>query len=826
MPRRYLAFSALLCLVVTGLAARSEGAFPTLYLKPVVLQQIHSPTNIISAPDGSGRLFVCDQPGQIWIVQNGMLLPTPFLDISSKMVPIGTGYAERGLLGMTFHPGYADVESLGFGKFYLYYSALNATATVHPSNPQNHVSVLAEYQVSPTNANSALLASERILLTFGQPQSNHNGGQIEFGPDGMLYVATGDGGSSNDNNAGHTGGSAPVPRPTTALGNAQDRTNLLGKILRINPQEPDGAGPQTYTVPSDNPFVNDGTPGLKKEIYAYGLRNPWRFSFDTGPGGTGRLFCCDVGQDRIEEVNLIVAGGNYGWRYLEGTEMPSFSSGATVNPMPHPGGTLIPPITEYAHPGITGSSLPQLGLSGTGGYVYRGAAIPELQGKYVFGDYGATGGAPAGRLMGLEETAPGSGVFNLTEAIPLLGGNPFSLRVMCLGQDEAGELYVGTKISDGVKTLEEGLPNGGLYQLVAAETAPTPVVLEAVKDTSLFSETGPGGVELSNGKGPLFAGLNAGSQLRRALLAFDLSSVPASTRFASVILRLNVTGSAGVVDSSFRASTLNRVLESWGEAATISLTGGVSAQPGDPTWRQSAFSSSSPVFWMEHGGTYVTQTSASTTIRQTGPHTWQGPRMIQDIHQWMNAPATNHGWVLLSDEELLGQDKQIASRESAPGDRPTLTLIPATGYEAFLASYFPARRTGEFLDPAGDTDGDGIADQIEYAYGLNPVAFDEDDGFEVTSGPLISGSRAVTVSFRRDTAAVDLTYRLQFGSQLTAWTTLAESANGASAVGKNGGTVESETVLSGSLRLVTVSVSLGGDQAQRHFFQLAVQRQP
>jgi hypothetical protein len=350
------------------------------------------------------------------------------------------------------------------------------------------------------------------------------------------------------------------------------------------------------------------------------------------------------------------------------------------------------------------------------------------------------------------------------------------------------------------------------------------VVLEAVKDTSIFSESGSS--ELSNGTGPLFAGSNAVSQKRRALLAFDLSSVPTNTRFASAILCLNVTQASGAAGSGVRFSSLNRVLEPWGEAATFSTTGGVSAQPGDATWLQSAFSSSSPVLWTNEGGTYATQTSASTAIRMTGPHTWQGPQMVQDAHQWLNASATNHGWLLRSDETLDGRDKQFASRESAPGDRPTLTLIPATGYEAFLATHFPARRIGEFLDPASDTDGDGIAHQIEYAYGLNPMAFDEDDGFEVTSGPLISGSRTVTVTFRRDTAAVDLTYRLQFGSQLTAWTTLAESVNGAATVGQNGGTVESETVLSGSLRLVTVSVSLAGDEARRHFFQLAVQRQP
>ncbi|MCP5556474.1 MAG: PQQ-dependent sugar dehydrogenase [Verrucomicrobiaceae bacterium] len=228
-----------------------SAAFPALYLKPVVQQQFHAPTNIIDAPDSSHRLFVTDQPGQIYIIEGGMMRPQPFLDISSKCVPLSTGYDERGLLGMAFHPGYDNPVSPGYRKFYLYYSAPTATPTNNPTTPQNHVSVLAEYQVSPTDPNTADIGSERILLTFGEPQSNHNGGQLQFGPDGMLYFSTGDGGSSNDNNSGHTG--VTTGRPTDNLGNAQDRTKYLGKICRIDPIDPDGAGPLTYTIPADNP---------------------------------------------------------------------------------------------------------------------------------------------------------------------------------------------------------------------------------------------------------------------------------------------------------------------------------------------------------------------------------------------------------------------------------------------------------------------------------------------------------------------------------------------------------------------------------------------
>ncbi len=461
-------------------------AFPTVALKPVVLKQIHSPTTITHAGDGSGRLFVCDQPGRIFIIQSGMLLPVPFLDITSRAVSQSTGYSERGLLGLAFHPGYADPHSPGYRKFYVNYNK-NYAAGSDPAPPvadhtPNCTTVIAEFSVSPTDPNVALLASERRLLLFPQPQSNHNGGQLEFGPDGFLYIGTGDGGSSNDNNVGHTGGTGS--RPTAALGNSQDRTNFHGKILRLDPLDPDGAGPLTYTIPPSNPFFHEVAPGLKKEIYAYGLRNPWKFSFDWRPGGTGRLFCGDVGQGRIEEINLITSGGNYGWRYIEGAELPAFSSGSLTNPMPNPGGPLTGPIAMYAHPGVvTTPPLPQLGLSVTGGFVYRGGAIPALQGKYVFGDYGSTAGATNGRIMGLEETAPNSGTFTLTQAIPLAGmANPVvGQRILSLGEDEAGEIYLGLKTNAGVLELAGGLPAGGLYKIVppVAGAPPPPTRFES-----------------------------------------------------------------------------------------------------------------------------------------------------------------------------------------------------------------------------------------------------------------------------------------------------------------------------------------------------------
>jgi glucose/arabinose dehydrogenase len=257
--------------LICGLVATvGWGEFPKLHLQPVVLQQVHAPTCLTHAGDGSGRLFVVDQAGQIRIIKGGMLLPTPFLDISStagvvadrKVVAMSTAYTERGLLSLAFHPGYADPESAGYGRFYVNYT--------EPDGTPNCTTVVAEFRVSDTDADRAEASSERRLLVFPQPQNNHNGGGLVFDAAGLLYIGSGDGGSSNDNDAGHTGGFAATqttPRPTNALGNGQDKTVLLGKILRIDPLDPDGAGPLRYGIPPSNPFVGAGG-GVREEIFA------------------------------------------------------------------------------------------------------------------------------------------------------------------------------------------------------------------------------------------------------------------------------------------------------------------------------------------------------------------------------------------------------------------------------------------------------------------------------------------------------------------------------------------------------------------------------
>ena len=695
----FLLRSAALTLALALTSVAAHAAFPPLALKAINTGQIYSPTTITHAGDGSGRLFVCDQPGLIYIIENGSIQPTPFLDLSAtaanpadrKVYPPNNLYSERGLLGLTFHPGYANPSSPGYRKFYVNYIK-PYVAGVDPGplqvgDPVDAVSVIAEFQVSENDPNLADPASERRLLVFTQPQSNHNGGMVEFGPEvgangeRYLYIGQGDGGSQMDNNAGHTGGSGS--RPTDNLGNAQDKTRLLGKILRIDPLGTNGPGGQ-YGIPVDNPFVGAGG-GVREEIYSYGMRNPWRFSFDKRPGGTNRLFCADVGGDRVEEVDIIVKGGNYGWRYLEGTEMPVFSSGAPSNPMADPGGTMIPPIAQYAHPGqIVGNPpLPQLGRSITGGFVYRGARIPALRGKYVFGDYGSTNGASDGRMMGLEETAPGSGVFTLTQALPIFGGNPIiGQRILTMGEDESGEIYVGLKTTPGVLQLDaNNLPAGGIYQIVAQQRVVT--TLTPSQDNTIFSEDPTLGQNFSDGQGYLHVGRtgpNFGPYNRRGLVAFDVSGrLPSDALVHSASFQMNLNKQGGGAAGS--TMTLHRLTETWGEGASANPNGGFGAQAAtsDATWAYRFFSSS---MWTAPGGSFDPTPSASRVIDNVGLQTWNSTAaMVSDVQGWLANPASNAGWLLKGDETHLVTACQFDSGElgSSP---PKLIVDYDTAYSS------------------------------------------------------------------------------------------------------------------------------------------------
>lgn len=333
-----------------------------------VAEGLDKPIGVTHAKDGSRRLFIVEQQGRILIWQDGSTRPEPFLDIRSLVACCG----ERGLLGLAFHPNYAEN-----GQFYVYYTE-QVGGTLF--------SVISRYFVSP-DANRADPASERRLLTLIQPYDNHNGGQLAFGPDGYLYIGLGDGGAAGD-----------------PLGNAQSLQTLLGKILRIDVDKG-----EPYAIPPDNPFTNSG--GLP-EIWLYGLRNPWRFSFDRL---TGDLYIGDVGQGQWEEIDFWAfgqpGGANFGWDYYEGNH--------PYEGTPPLGFEWIGPAAEYPH---------SLGVSVTGGYVYRGTALPNWQGVYLYGDYGS------GKVWGLLRLANGE----WENALLFETG----ARITSFGEDEEGELYL------------------------------------------------------------------------------------------------------------------------------------------------------------------------------------------------------------------------------------------------------------------------------------------------------------------------------------------------------------------------------------------------
>lgn len=326
------------------------------------------PVFVTHAGDGSNRLFILEQAGRIRIFQNGSLISTPFLDIQSRV----TSGGERGLLGIAFHPDYRNTR-----RFFLNYTHNRPTLKT----------IIAEYQTFASNANVAQ-TTERVLLEINQPFDNHNGGQLKFGPDGYLYIGMGDGGSGGD-----------------PQNNAQNLDALLGKMLRI---DVDGSVP--YGIPPSNPFVNRSG---ADEAWAFGLRNPWRLSFDRL---TGRLFAADVGQTTREEVDIIQRAGNYGWRRFEASLCHTPSSGCES---PAPEFPFQFPIAEYGR---------GEGVSVTGGYVYRGRLFPELNGTYFFGDYGS------GRIWGLMETSRGT--WTRTELLRS------GMSISSFGEDEAGEIYV------------------------------------------------------------------------------------------------------------------------------------------------------------------------------------------------------------------------------------------------------------------------------------------------------------------------------------------------------------------------------------------------
>jgi glucose/arabinose dehydrogenase len=390
-----------------------------------------SPVGMKPVPDGTDRLFVVDQPGVIYIIQDGQLQPTPFLDLSDRVVsPLGiigsfdqNDYDERGQFGIAFHPDFTVPDSPGYQKIYTYTSEPVAGAADFTTDPPitniNNQSVIAEWQVSVRNQNEINPASRREIIRIDEPQFNHNGGMLAFGPDGYLYVSLGDGGSANDNAEGHG--------PT---GNGQNINTVLGSILRIDPVDPaltpDSVDPVSangkYRIPADNPFV--GTDGLD-EIYAYGFRNPYMFSFDSA---TGRLIVADVGQDHVEEIDIVAKGGDYGWNLKEGTFRFDPATGSVSDDLSGLPANLIDPVAQYDH---------DEGISVIGGFIYRGSAIPELFGKYVFGDFSRSFSAPGGRLFYADLD-----IGLVRELVIGVDDRPLDLYVKGFGQDLDGEIYL------------------------------------------------------------------------------------------------------------------------------------------------------------------------------------------------------------------------------------------------------------------------------------------------------------------------------------------------------------------------------------------------
>ncbi|OCT79440.1 HHIP-like protein 2 [Xenopus laevis] len=387
-----------------------------------VANGLRNPVLMLHANDGTHRMFVAEQIGFVWVyLPDGSRIYEPFLNLRRAVLATPWLGDERGFLGMAFHPKYQNN-----GKFYVYYSIMDEN--------RNEKIKISEFRVSEHDINKADPYSERHLLEIEEPAANHNGGQILFGTDGYLYIFTGDGGKAGD--------------PFGRFGNAQNKNVLLGKVLRI---DVDGrrAYRKPYGIPPDNPFVSER--GAAPEVYAYGVRNMWRCSVDQGDPvtgrGKGRIFCGDVGQNRFEEVDIIVKGGNYGWRAKEGFEC--FDIKLCQNSSLDD----ILPIFAYGH---------QVGKSVTGGYVYRGCESPNLNGVYIFGDF------MNGRLMALQEDRV-TGTWKKQDicmgdstvcAFPRLI-NKYSKFIISFAEDEAGELFFLSTSQASAYS-----PQGSLYKLV------------------------------------------------------------------------------------------------------------------------------------------------------------------------------------------------------------------------------------------------------------------------------------------------------------------------------------------------------------------------
>jgi glucose/arabinose dehydrogenase len=421
-----------LFLLLVSSASFAAGQKATVALKEIATN-FTSPTVLAQLPDG--RLVVGDQIGVAYLISGkGSATNDPvFLDVRPKLTKLNSAFDERGLLGLALHPQFKENS-----KLYVYYSAPKRAEA--PAD-WDHTSHVSEFKVQGDKVD---LASERLLLEFDKPYFNHNSGRLAFGPDGYLYIAVGDGGNANDQGK----------RPET--GNGQNLDTFMGKILRIDVNKG-----QPYGIPQDNPFV--GGKG-KPEIYAFGLRNPWSITFDRG--GKHELFAADVGQDRFEEVNIITKGGNYGWNIREG--FGCFDPKAPKNPptdCPKKGANgepLIDPILAYKSFRSFAKDPEATGISVTGGYVYRGKALPELQGKYIFADWSRNWAVADGVLLVASPGPDNKWTFQPLQVEALTNGG-LKAYITAFGEDNDGELYV---LTNGRNTLTGA--TGKVYKIVKA----------------------------------------------------------------------------------------------------------------------------------------------------------------------------------------------------------------------------------------------------------------------------------------------------------------------------------------------------------------------
>lgn len=400
------------------------------------------PVEMMPSVDGSNRLFVVQQRGRIYVFENttNVTARKEFLNLSDKVSQSGS---ETGLLGLAFHPNYATN-----GYFYV-----NYTATV-AGQLQTFIS---RFQVSSTNPDSAIKASELVLINVNQPYSNHNGGKLLFGPDDYLYIALGDGGFGGD-----------------PQNNAQNRSVLLGKILRINVDSPSGG--LNYSIPPTNPFAGN-TQGFREEIYAYGMRNPWKMSFDPV---SGRFWAADVGQNVWEEIDIIQNGGNYGWRIMEANACYNPSSGCDET-------GLLKPVWAYSHSNGDASI--------TGGFVYRGSSIPLLVGKYIYADY------VSGRIWALTYDGITTAINQMLIDTPYL--------ISSFGEDNDRNLYV--------LSYQEGR----LYKLVGPSTG---IESEGAKapTRSFLGQNFPNPVSTRDGNSETSFEFSVGTYGHTSLRVFDV----------------------------------------------------------------------------------------------------------------------------------------------------------------------------------------------------------------------------------------------------------------------------------------------------------------